>query len=96
MEEKQLIVSVMKGDEEAFEHLVSLYQSKALRTAYLICQRQEMAKDIVQETFVRCYLHLHTLNNPEVFRSWFYRILTRTAFELCTISMGCPFPRSLR
>ena len=39
------------------------------------------AKDEVQETFVKVYLHTKELKGPGGFKSWFYRILTRLAWK---------------
>lgn len=81
MTEREILIDVMKKDKKAFEQLVALYQTKALRTAFLICQNKDLAQDIVQESFVRCYLNINKLLYPEAFRSWFYKILHRTALE---------------
>lgn len=82
MEEKELVIAFKNGEEAAFEALFSLYEDKALRTAFLLCQNREMARDIVQDSFVHCCLNIGKLRSAEAFRPWFYRILTRTAFAL--------------
>ena len=81
LQEKELVVSVQKGDVVAFEQLFELYKSKALRTAYLMTRDKDVSEDIVQEVFVLCYTSIKELKNPEYFKTWFYRVLTRTTWR---------------
>lgn len=41
------------------------------------------SEDIIQETFTTCYLNRKKLRDPAAFKTWFYRILTRTAWKIC-------------
>lgn len=72
-----VIKKVQKGDFEAFEYLIKLQGPKALKTAYLITGEKHIAEECVQEAFLQCYQKIYQLKNPQVFESWFYRILTR-------------------
>ena len=82
MESNTIITKFQEGDENAFQQLVESYQQKAFRIAVLIVQDDFLANDIVQETFLKVYLNRDQLKNLSHFSSWFYRILTRTAWEL--------------
>ena len=82
VESNTIITKFQEGDENAFQQLVECYQQKAFRIAVLIVQDDFLANDIVQETFLKVYLNRDQLKNPSHFSSWFYRILTRTAWEL--------------
>lgn len=81
LKERELVVNVQKGDMQAFEQLFELYKSKALRTVYLMTRDKDISEDIVQEVFVSCYTSIKGLQNPEYFKTWFYRILTRTTWR---------------
>lgn len=81
LQERELVVNVQKGDMQAFEQLFELYKSKALRTVYLMTRDKNISEDIVQEVFVSCYTSIKELKNPEYFKTWFYRILTRTTWR---------------
>ncbi len=84
MEEKTvatLVGAVQRGDEAAFEQLYTIFANEALRTACLICGSRASGEDVVQEAFVQAYLKIGTLQKPEQFRSWFYKILTRIAWR---------------
>lgn len=82
MEDRELVEKVAKGDFQAFEELFNKYKSSAMRTAYLICGNKTTSEDIVQETFVQCYLNINNLKNPDYFKTWFFKILTRMAWKL--------------
>lgn len=81
MQEIELVVKVQKGDMQAFEQLFELYKFKALRTVYSMTRDKDVSEDIVQEVFVSCYTSIKSLKNPEHFKTWFYRILTRTTWR---------------
>ena len=84
MEEEPLVMlvrAVQRGDETAFEQLYIRFANEALRTACLICGSRASGEDVVQEAFVQAYLKIGTLQKPEQFRSWFYKILSRIAWR---------------
>ena len=81
MEEREMIVRIQRGDMEAFEALFQLYKDKAMRTVYLMTGNQMASEDIVQEAFTTCYLSVKTLKNPEYFKTWFFKLLTRIAWR---------------
>ena len=81
LEERELIKRVQEGEQEAFEILFNSYKDKALRTVYLMTGDYSSAEDIVQEAFVTCYLSIKGLKNPEYFKTWFYKVLTRLTWR---------------
>lgn len=81
LQERELVVNVQQGDMKAFEQLFDLYKHKALRTVYSMTRDKDVSEDIVQEVFVSCYISIKGLQNPEYFKTWFYRVLTRTAWR---------------
>ncbi len=82
MEDVEVLVRRMQaGDMDAFDQIFAMYQSRLLRTAWLISGNYADSEDIVQETFVKCYCNCGKLKNPAVFSAWLYQILTRTAWR---------------
>jgi len=81
LQEIDLVVNVQRGDMKAFEELFELYKQQALRTVYLMTRDKNISEDIVQEAFVVCHTSIKGLENPEYFKTWFYRILTRTTWR---------------
>lgn len=80
MEEEVLIERMKAGDKLAFDMIYDRYKDIALRTSYLIVGNIADSEDIVQETFIKCYQNIGSLKHNERFKSWFFHILTRTAW----------------
>ena len=83
MEEAELVRKMISGDKDAFAGLMEIYQKQALRAAYLISGNYADSEDIVQEAFTSCYLNRKQIRDPEAFRGWFYKTLSRTAWRIC-------------
>ncbi|TSB46132.1 RNA polymerase sigma factor [Alkalicoccobacillus porphyridii] len=75
MEQHEIVRRALAGDREAFELLYELKAEQALRTAIAITRNREIAKDAVQETFIRVYQARDQYNQEHPFDPWFYRIL---------------------
>lgn len=69
----------------AFEILVSRYEQVFLNKVMGIVRNREEAQDIVQDTFVKIYIHgaKFKLMDGASFKSWAYRILLNTCFSYC-------------
>lgn len=80
MDEKELVQRLKGGDKAAFDALYEKYKNILLRMAYLVSGQMFDAEDVVQETFVKCFLHIGELKKEEGFRSWLFQILYRTAY----------------
>ena len=74
--DNDLIDSINKGDVNAFEGLYDRYASKVLKRCYFICLNPEEARDLMQEIWIKAFLHLHTFKKQSAFSSWLYRITT--------------------
>lgn len=81
MDEKELVQRLKGGDKAAFDALYEKYKNILLRMAYLISGQIFDAEDVVQETFVKCFLHIGELKKEEGFRSWLFQILYHTAYR---------------
>lgn len=81
-EKKAFVRRMVAGDERAFDEIYHSYSRKLYRMAYFITGNHSDSEDILQETFVKCYLHREELKNPERFESWIYQILVRTAWKV--------------
>ena len=83
MDEENIVRRMIDGDMEAFGTLMERYEKPALRAAWLISGNAADSEDIVQETFTACYLNRKKLREPAAFKTWLYRILTRSAWKIC-------------
>ena len=71
----ELIQRILAGDENAFESLVRKYQKQVHALAFRKVGNFQIAEDITQETFLRVYQKLATLNDPTKFSGWLYAIV---------------------
>lgn len=75
------IKQVLKGDQNAFADIVSLYQHKLYQVCYRMLGNKQEAEDIAQEAFVRAYTNLHTFDQKRKFSTWLYRIGTNLCID---------------
>lgn len=81
MEEAELVRRMAADDLEALEELMRRTQRELFRLAYLISGNYADCEDIVQETFVQAYLKRKTIREPEYFKTWLIRMMTRIAWR---------------
>ena len=62
-----LVRRMTEGDSQAFDQLMGYYYPKVLRMAYLISGNHADSEDIVQETFVLCWMNRKKIKEPERF-----------------------------
>ncbi|WP_419392778.1 sigma-70 family RNA polymerase sigma factor [Cytobacillus praedii] len=75
MDVEKLVQKAKKGNDEAFELLISSVRNKLYRTAFSYVRNEQDALDIYQETIYKAYTSLKTLKNPASFQSWIIKIL---------------------
>jgi RNA polymerase sigma-70 factor (ECF subfamily) len=66
------------GDTAAYGVLIRRYQGHAYGLAYSLLGDWAEAQDMAQEAFIRAYVNLHSLENPEKFPAWLQRIVFST------------------
>ena len=74
--DNELVDAIIQGDLNAFEGLYDRYASKVLKRCYFICLNLEAARDLMQEIWIKVFLHLHTFKKQSAFFSWLYRLTT--------------------
>jgi RNA polymerase sigma factor (sigma-70 family) len=72
---KSLVIRARSGDLEAFGKIVRRFQDMARGYAYSLLGDFYLAEDVAQEAFLDTYRQLPNLHNPEVFSSWFRRVV---------------------
>lgn len=82
LEKRELMIKMKNGDDQAFDEVYRSYSGKLYRMALFITGNRSDSEDVLQETFVKCYLHRGELKDPERFESWIYQILVRTAWKM--------------
>lgn len=82
MKEEILVAQLREGNRDAFDELYEKYKNMAIHTAYLVTGNLADSEDIVQETFVKVWLHIRELKDDSGFKPWMMRILVRTAYRI--------------
>jgi RNA polymerase sigma-70 factor, ECF subfamily len=74
MTDEELIVSVQKGEDQAFEHIVQRFQGKIFAYIMRLTNHRDHAHEIAQDVFLKTYKHIHRFDTERKFSSWIYRI----------------------
>lgn len=69
-----LVLRVGEGDEPAYQELVRRYAAPLYNFAFRLTRSQAEAEDIVQETFMRLWLHAADYDSSGSPGAWLYRI----------------------
>lgn len=72
-EEDLIVLAAQQGNERAFEFLFRRYHERLLRFAGRLSRDRELARDAVQEAWIRISRRLRRLDDPRAFRSWLFR-----------------------
>ncbi len=75
------------GDERAFARLVDRYKDGVLR--FFLMQtggRQDVSDDLAQQTFIRVWQRMSSLNEARCFRTWLFRIAYNIWIDHCRTS----------
>ena len=77
--DEELVAKSIGGDADSFNELVLRWERPIYALAYRTIGREEDARDVCQETFLRAFRALPGFRGQAKFSSWLYRI----ALNLC-------------
>ncbi len=77
------IIALSLSQPSLFEIIVNRYQNAFLRKAKDIIHDEELARDIVQESFMKIYFNARRFREIDEgsFKAWAYRIVLNTSFS---------------
>lgn len=81
--ERALIRRVLAGDRGAAEELVKAHQGSLYAYMLRMTSRPEVAEDVVQEAFVRAFVHLKRYDPRFRFSTWLFTIAKRLHVNAC-------------
>ena len=81
LSDQDLILRVIRGDDEAFALLVRRYQGMVFNVAYRLTGNRGDAEDLAQEAFVRAYRALATFDPERPLAPWLKRITTNAGLN---------------
>ena len=77
--DEELVARSIGGDADSFNQLILRWERPIYALAYRTIGREEDARDVCQETFLRAFRALPRFRGQAKFSSWIYRI----ALNLC-------------
>lgn len=77
--DEELVARSIRGDADSFNQLILRWERPIYALAYRTLGREEDARDVCQETFLRAFRALPAFRGQAKFSSWLYRI----ALNLC-------------
>lgn len=72
--DEELVARSVGGDAESFNQLILRWERPIYALAYRVIGREDDARDVCQETFLRAYRALKGFKGQAKFSSWLYRI----------------------
>jgi len=79
LDDEELVAKSIGGDADSFNELILRWERPIYALAYRTIGREEDARDVCQETFLRAFRALPGFRGQAKFSSWLYRI----ALNLC-------------
>ena len=80
--DNELIKRFLKGDDNAFNHLVRRYQKEAVRIAYSVLNNEQDAFDAAQNAFIKVHKNLERFGGRSKFSTWLYRIVYNASMDI--------------
>lgn len=77
--DEELVARSMDGDVDSFNQLIKRWERPIYALAYRVLGREDDARDVCQDTFLRAYRAINGFKGQAKFSSWLYRI----ALNLC-------------
>ena len=74
-----LVKRAKAGDYQAFDLLVLKYQSRLISTAFKFVKDQQIAEDLVQDSFIKSFKSIGSFREDSTFYTWIYRITVNTS-----------------
>lgn len=88
MNDLQAIQRLKEGDIGGLERLVTRYQARAVRTAFLVTHDEGLAEDAVQEAFLRIHRRIHKFDASRPFEPYLLRTVVNAALDLLKSAGG--------
>lgn len=81
MNDAQLIKVFCNGNTRVFNTLVDRWQHRIHCVAYRYFNNHDEAMEITQKTFIRVYKKIQSLEDPNRFAAWIYRIANNLCLD---------------
>ncbi len=82
MPDREAIRCLKQGDIGGLESLIARHQVRAVRAAYFIVQDEQLAEDVVQDTFLRIYRRIQRFDESKPFEPYLMRSVVNAALNV--------------
>lgn len=79
--DSELIFETVRGNVNSFGEIVKKYQRQIHHHVLHILNDEDLAKDAVQETFVRAFKKIRQFKSNKPFGPWLYKIATNYCYD---------------
>ena len=80
--ENELLARLSNGDEKAFGLIFHHYRHKIYAYAFHLCRDPHQADELVQETFLKVWLHRDRIPHVLKFDNWLFTIARNQVFDM--------------
>src|SRR6476620_179641 len=77
--DSELIDKIIQGDKRLYEGIIRKYNQRLYRIARSFIKREDEIEDVMQETYIKAYMHLNQFEGKSQFSTWITRILINQA-----------------
>jgi RNA polymerase sigma-70 factor (ECF subfamily) len=81
VDQRELVERAGRGDHDAFAALVGASIAQLEAFARLILRDPELARDAVQEAYIRAWRDLRSLRDPDRFDAWLHRLTVNACLD---------------
>jgi RNA polymerase sigma-70 factor (ECF subfamily) len=77
--DEALVAAAKIGDRPAFAELWERHSNRAFKIAHRITRNQDDAEDVIQDAWLKAYVHLKSFDGTAKFSTWLTRIAINSA-----------------
>lgn len=81
-DECNLLIKLGAGEETAFNTLYKLYGNRVYNRLLKLTQSEQIADELLQDTFVILWNKRHTINPDLPIKSWLYKVAENEVYQL--------------
>lgn len=74
LSDEEIVKRVLEGDTAVFELIIRRYNQRLFRATRAILRNDSEAEDVMQDAYVRAFVHLHQFAGEAKFSTWLTKI----------------------
>lgn len=81
LSDEEMVEKIRSFDQELYSTIIERYEYKLMRYATHLVHDEDIALDIVQNSFIKAFINLYGFDVKKKFSSWIYRIVHNEAMN---------------